>query len=190
MLEQKYGIRCLLVLGLLHSLQSCAAFAPSQRVRSGHLSATYDAVVTSLNMAKKKRRRRKDGKKAPQAETPSTPSASDDLPDFDLPEDIVDSSSDLPEFDLEEDGDIKPTQASSKKVDPDTITDAMMGSTDAPVRSINELIQDRKLEKVRSRYASSATSWTFVLFYSHVPCASRHLYLKKLATTRYLILLS
>lgn len=79
-------------------------------------------------MAKRKRRRRKDSS-----------DGGDDS--FDL------ESGELPDFDLEEE-DPEPKKKSKTSLKPDEITAAMMGSTNKPVRSVNELIADRDLEKV------------------------------------------
>ena len=80
--------------------------------------------LSSLS-AKRTRRRRKE---APEP-APSSP-VNDDLPDFDLDEDGS-----------EEEAKPAPSMASM-----DEISTNMMGSSDAPVRSISELVADRSLE--------------------------------------------
>lgn len=120
-----------LVVALL-ALDICHAFqvAPSP---TASLRTTTHSDLSVLNMAKKKKRRKRK-------EEPSTPSSSS----------TVDSDDDLPDFDLgDDDGamrdDAPPTKA-RKPVDPDAITDAMMG-TQKPLGSVKDLLTDRSLEK-------------------------------------------
>jgi len=97
--------------------------APPTLVRLASRSQT----TSVLHMAKKKRRRRKD--------IPSTPSSS------------VDSDDDLPDFDLDDnDGEGNAAPKKLQPVDPDAITDVMMGSQ-KPLGSVKDLISDRSLEK-------------------------------------------
>lgn len=78
-------------------------------------------VTTSTALHAKKRRRKKD------AEGTSP-------------------SSELPDFDLAEDGGMK-KESKSTEPSSEAISNAMMGSSDRPARSIDELIADRSLEK-------------------------------------------
>lgn len=109
----------------------CHAFqvtSPSTTVRS--VSRRADTPL--LHMAKKKRRRKRK-------DTPATPTSSS----------IPDSGDDLPDFDLGDESDGMDSAAPKKPrkpVDPDEITDVMMG-TQKPLGSIKDLISDRSLEK-------------------------------------------
>ena len=55
------------------------------------------------------------------------------------------SPDDLPDFDLGDEDDAPP--APKKQLSPDEITDAMMGTSNKPLRSVKELVSDRSLEK-------------------------------------------
>ncbi|CAB9500697.1 expressed unknown protein [Seminavis robusta] len=103
------------------------AFAP---LATGRSPSTRSTLVSpsALNMAKKKKRRRKESD-APQ-DTGSIPPPSDELPDFDL----------------DEEEPPKQQKASTDGPSTSEISSAMMGSANAPTRSINELIADRSLE--------------------------------------------
>lgn len=119
----------------------CVAFVPSscaqfklnipdtnsvpQRIQNSELTVN----------AKRKRRRRKDGS-GPELES------NDDMPSFD-----TNQPDELPDFDLvEELDDKKPIKKPAAPVNPDVITPAMMGNADQPVGSIKELLSDRSLE--------------------------------------------
>ena len=101
----------------------------------------------SLSAKKRRRRRKKDTESSP---SPS-PSSEQEEESFDLeitlPEPDVDGgSNELPDFDLDgtdaEDAVAKPR----KEIDPEAITENMMGSGRFSARPLNELIQDRELE--------------------------------------------
>ena len=135
------GLWLALVCGLQIAVTS-RAFAP--QLPSARSSGLVSA--TALEMAKKKRRRRKDdtAKSNPKSATPAP--SSEGLPDFDVGDDGADGN-ELPDFDLVEEAE-KPKKVTKADLsNPDVVTDAMRGSTDAPVRSISELISDRKLEQ-------------------------------------------
>lgn len=127
--------RCCLYYGLV-TLASlicwfpCQAFLVSSGVSGARnqLSGTRfvdQTIHTSLFLAKKKRRR----KESPENDSDDSDKL-DELPDFDLG------------------GEETNTETIPNKVaaDPDKITPAMMGNSNKPVRSINELIADRSLE--------------------------------------------
>jgi hypothetical protein len=105
---------------------ACDAFVSPRIAKSNQLGYTDQtfAITSAIQVAKKKRRRRKD---------------SSDGDSFDL------ESGELPDFDMEEEN---PEPKKKAKANPDEITASMMGSTNKPVRSVNELIRDRALEKV------------------------------------------
>jgi hypothetical protein len=120
---------CLLA-AVFSGLVACDAFVSPRFARSNQLvlaDRTF-AITSAVYVAKKKRRRRKE-------------STDGDDDSFDL------ESGELPDFDMEEDNP-EPTKKSKISLNPDEITAAMMGSATMPVRSVNELISDRALEKV------------------------------------------
>ena len=124
-----FHLRCIFAL-YLSVIGACEAFSP----RTGQtgkslrkLPQAYGGATTTLQLAKAKRRRRKESEENPRP---------DGSPDFNLS-----GSEDLPDFELKEE--IKKVV----KVNPDEISDAMMGSSTTPVKSIKELIADRSLEK-------------------------------------------
>ena len=92
--------------------------------------------TTSCLGAKKRRRRRKDGTGPSSDASPPSTASSSELPDFDL--DSMDAEG------------VEPQEASSApKIsvgDLEKVTSSMMGDPNKPVRSVNELIQDRSLE--------------------------------------------
>ena len=92
-----------------------------------HALTQYDAP-RSILCAKKRRRRKQTDE--------SSSSSSTDLPDFDI---ASDDDADAPS---------KSKQSSSSSVEGDmsAISANMMGSKDAPVRSVKELLSDRSLE--------------------------------------------
>lgn len=120
-----------LTLLLVQAALLTEAFAPVVRPTSP--SSMASQVLTSTSLDAKKRRRRKD--RAPSAEeTESVVTSNNELPDFDLKE--------------EQEEEEQTRRKSTKAIitDPDTITPAMMGSNDGPVRSVKDLISDRSLE--------------------------------------------
>jgi hypothetical protein len=110
---------------LLIVVEVCLAFQVTLPPTSATRSANVFKHNVQLHMAKKKRRKRKE-----EPSDSSSPDISDDLPDFDLGEDLDDTEAPK-----------KPPTPS----DPDEITDAMMG-TQKPLGSVKDLISDRSLE--------------------------------------------
>lgn len=110
------------------SVVGSLAFSPSASFKGAFkLTSSPEHSPTSLHLAKpkKKRRRRKE--------------------DDDSPDPVAD---DLPDFDLDEDQPASKSKPSSKPSDPlGEISSAMMGSSNTPTRSVNQLIADRSLEK-------------------------------------------
>ena len=114
-------ITSLLLLSAGSFLSRTDAFVPGAQIRPTMMNPSFSSSL----WAKKKRRRK----------NPSPPQKSNDLPDFDLKEDI--------KAEVEEPSP-KPSQSVSSS--DDEITANMMGSADKPVRSVKELIADRALE--------------------------------------------
>mmetsp|Transcript_4918 Transcript_4918/g.6389 ORF Transcript_4918/g.6389 Transcript_4918/m.6389 type:complete len:251 (-) Transcript_4918:252-1004(-) len=117
---------------LLVHLLALEAFVPLLTNRHG---TTYTSLTQSrvASLYAKKRRRRKE-----QADEPTdTSSASPD-------------TNELPDFVLKEEAEEAASGASRKESGvpskPDEITAAMMGSGNAPMRSVNDLISDRSFE--------------------------------------------
>lgn len=106
------------------------AFAPPAKLKGASNYAKHQNDFSPIQLAAKKRRRKKST-----SEGPSNPSNSDDLPDFDIEENMGDDKA----------SSSKPKRSVSS--DPDEITSAMMGSANKPTRSVDELISDRSLEK-------------------------------------------
>jgi hypothetical protein len=97
--------------------------------RSGSVGQSINTATSTFLVAKRKRRRRK---------------SSDDQDSNDLPDSEVSNSGELPDFELD-DGEETP-KAKKVNLKPDVITPAMMGSSNRPERSINDLLSDRALE--------------------------------------------
>jgi hypothetical protein len=120
------SLRLLVVHTILSGL--CHAFTSPSHVLNNQLSVLTSArpTTTSLLLAKKRRRRKQtdDGANSPS----TTLSESDELPDFELEEEMVETP--------------------KKKIitNPDEITPAMMGIPGKPARSVSALIKDRALE--------------------------------------------
>ncbi len=130
---------------ILLQIDSCSAFTIPGRVRQSIMNMnpnpctkfgfTFDKPSarssSSLMLAKKKRRRRKSEGEDSDLSPPSSSSTSD-LPDFDLDDDKLEKNA-----------------ASIPSDEPSTseISSAMMGSANKPVRSVDQLIADRSLEK-------------------------------------------
>ena len=118
------------ILVLLLEFQESAAFTPPARIRGVARSAQQP---TSLP-AKKKRRRRRTDSSGSDSIDPS-PREPDELPDFDLGDD-GDSAK------------VKKAPTPAPSSDPmGDISSAMMGTSNQPVRSVDQLIADRTLEK-------------------------------------------
>ena len=141
----------LFLIALLLEVEEIAAFTTSPtRIRGvPTTSASRSVQVPSSLPAKKRRRRRKD---APDSSSSSSSSDTDDpispapdeLPDFDLGDD-GDSSSKAAMMNKKKDP--TPAPASSSSDPMGEISSAMMGTANQPVRSVNQLIADRSLEK-------------------------------------------
>jgi hypothetical protein len=91
------------------------------------------SIDTPAFLATNRKRRRKSSSEQSPSESPL---------DFDETDETLDGE--LPDFDLDDGEEPKP----KKKVivNPDEITAQMMGDTNAPVRSVTDLIKDRALE--------------------------------------------
>jgi hypothetical protein len=92
-------------------------------------------LPSSILLAKKRRRKRKN---ASSDSSPASPDTQEDYLDDD----------DLPDFDMGASNESEQDAAAPKMttaVDPDTITDAMMG-TQKPLGSVKDLLSDRSLE--------------------------------------------
>jgi hypothetical protein len=99
----------------------------SRNLRNDEIFLRTKAVsTTALFLAKKRRRKTSDT--SDKSDGSQDFLGGDDLPEFELVEDIA-------------------SARKSKPLNPDVITNAMMGSTSKPSRSVNELISDRALEK-------------------------------------------
>ena len=121
-----------LLLLLLLSFQESAAFTPPSRIRGVTRSVQQP---TSLPAQKKRRRRRIAPDSSGSGNIDPSPRESDELPDFDLGDD-GDSAK------VEKDA--TPAASSDPMGD---ISSAMMGTSNQPVRSVDQLIADRALEK-------------------------------------------
>jgi hypothetical protein len=91
---------------------------------------------SALHAEKRRRRRRPTG-------TDGVSGGKDSSPDGG---DSTSSSSELPDFDLDDEEDETPKPKRRVITNPDEITPSMMGSADAPVGSIRDLLLDRSLE--------------------------------------------
>lgn len=131
-------ISCLVVFSAFGLAKSFITPSPSFL---GHFLHKKDKECSSSSTpslsvlhAKKRRRRRREGDSGEVGgEQESTPSGST-------------SMSELPDFDLEDD-EAKESKPKKKLItNPDEVTPAMMGSADAPVGSLKDLLTDRSLE--------------------------------------------
>lgn len=119
---------------LLLEIKEISAFTAPARIRG--VTRSRSVQQPSSLPAKKKRRRRKGSSDSSEMDDPSLP-ASDELPEFDLGDDDGASAKVS-----------KQTTESNLSSDPmGEISSAMMGTTNQPVRSVDQLIADRSLEK-------------------------------------------
>ena len=127
-------------------LPSACGFRPSLPQRPQTLGSKAVQLSHAPLFARKKRRRKQQSRPPPPDASSSSSSSSSGSP-----------SDQLPDFDLEEEDEVekakiesplakqKPTTASS--ADPlGEISANMMGTTDRPTKSVNELLSDRSLE--------------------------------------------
>jgi hypothetical protein len=133
---------CLVVASTIHQCQGFLVPARTsichhQSIIIPNNGARETRDSDAILFAAKKRRRRKYDASDASAESDDSSIGDDELPDFDL------DSADSEKVDTTN----SMTSSSSISSDPNKVTSAMMGDPNMPVRSINELIADRSLER-------------------------------------------
>lgn len=150
------ALSVLVCLGEAFVIPSTTDCPTQQRYNNKGVISAYNVspreeFSVSLSAKKRRRRRKKDTESSP-SPSPS-PSSEQEEESFDLettsPEpDVDEGTNELPDFDLDgtdaEDVVAKPR----KEIDPEAITENMMGSGRFSARPLNELIQDRELESL------------------------------------------
>jgi hypothetical protein len=127
-------VHCLFVVAVL-SITSVSAFS----VGVVHQLTFGSRATTSLQA-----KRRRPGRSEAASEAASSSSnIGDELPDFDLSDDLEESTTDSTSA-ISKDKSVPPSQ---KSIDGLIISPEMMGSANKPARSIRELINDRAIEK-------------------------------------------
>jgi len=118
------------ILLLLH-IPALEAFAPIAPIGCGAAAALSRPSSSCLEA--KKKRRRKQTAPAPESTDTVDFDNGNELPDFDLKEEMEEAAAATP----------RPMVSTN----PDEITPAMMGSATTPVRSVKDLVSDRALEQ-------------------------------------------
>jgi hypothetical protein len=133
---QSIAMRNIFLVAVSTGLLLCQAFVPTtystSSRRGGIIIGNPGYTISSVLHAKQQRRRRRDPNAAEGADSIANGNSSGELPDFELDDDEEAESA------------AKKRKAISRN--PDEITPAMMGSSNAPVGSIRDLLVDRSLE--------------------------------------------